>query len=79
MNTVVKRNSAKYFELYVDGQRKQFAHFYHDKRQLAKHLKENYNIDLRTDKTIIRKGYKEFTTKKVARKNGIELIIKAYL
>lgn len=79
MNIVVKRNPAKYFELYVDGQRKQFAHFYHDKRQLAKYLKQNYNIDLRTDKTIIRQGYKEFTTKKVATKEGMDLIIKTYL
>jgi len=79
MNIVVKRNSAKYFELYLDGKRKQFAHFYHDKRQLEKYLRDNYNIELRTDKTIAILGYKEFTTRKVARKNGIDLIIKTYL
>ncbi len=45
------------------------------KDHVRRQLKIRYNIDLWTDRTIIRTGYIERTTKKVAEKDGVKLFI----
>jgi hypothetical protein len=73
----VDYNSRKLYDLFIDGKKIDYS-FYHDKRGLTRYLKRKYDIDLRTDKRII-KNYKEYKTTLIQDKNGVKTYVKTLL
>lgn len=67
-------NSLKYYELFINGVKKDFI-YGSSKKFMERYLKRTYGIDLRTDPRVI-KNYKETTTRKTHERNGIKYYIK---
>lgn len=59
-----ERTTAKFYRLFVNGNRVNITGFACDKWAFRNYFKNKYGVDLRTDPRI-KKNYKEFTTKKI--------------